>query len=205
MAWSGAGAALSPAPAGSTAAPALRRTRRPHIWYTYIRMSVPSWLSASICVLRADRLAPSRGGTYVRELDVARVTEAVAKLAVDACNYLGDDVVAFFEKAAEREESETGRDVLAQLLENAKLARDTNRAALPGHRSGRGVPGDRPGRAPGRRQTSKTPSTRACARATRRAICASRRWPTPSAPAGTPATTRRPCSTPGSSPATRCG
>jgi fumarate hydratase subunit alpha len=63
----------------------------------------------------------------VRELDVVQITEAVAKLAIEGCNHLGDDVVAFFEKAAEREESETGRDVLAQLLENAKLAKDTNR------------------------------------------------------------------------------
>jgi fumarate hydratase subunit alpha len=63
----------------------------------------------------------------VRELDVARVTEAVAKLAIDACTYLGDDVVAFFERAIDREESETGRDVLVQLLENANLARDENK------------------------------------------------------------------------------
>jgi len=62
----------------------------------------------------------------VRELDVAQVTEAVAKLAIDACTYLGDDVMAFFEKAIDREESETGRDVLVQLLENANLARDEN-------------------------------------------------------------------------------
>jgi fumarate hydratase subunit alpha len=43
-------------------------------------------------------------------------------LAVDACCNLGDDVVAFFERAAQREESETGRDVLGQFLENARLA-----------------------------------------------------------------------------------
>ena len=61
----------------------------------------------------------------MRELDVARVTETVARLAIDACNYLGDDVVAFFEKALSREESETGRDILTQLLENAKLAKAT--------------------------------------------------------------------------------
>ena len=63
----------------------------------------------------------------MRELDVAQITESVAKLAIEGCNHLGDDVVAFFEKAAAREESETGRDVLGQLLENAKLAKDTNR------------------------------------------------------------------------------
>ncbi|MFH1833420.1 MAG: fumarate hydratase, partial [bacterium] len=61
----------------------------------------------------------------VRELDVAQIAEAVAGLAVEACCSLGDDVVAFFEQATEREESETGRDVLDQLLENARLAKDT--------------------------------------------------------------------------------
>lgn len=63
----------------------------------------------------------------MRELDVARVTDAVAELAIGACNYLGDDVVAFVEKAAEREGSETGKDILAQILENAKLAKETAR------------------------------------------------------------------------------
>ncbi|MBN1631203.1 MAG: fumarate hydratase [Thermoleophilia bacterium] len=63
----------------------------------------------------------------MRELDVARVTEAVAKLAVDACTFLGDDVVAFFEEAIDREQSETGRDILVQLLENSNLARDAKR------------------------------------------------------------------------------
>ena len=68
---------------------------------------------------------PRRDG--VRELNVAQITEAVANLAVEACNYLGEDMVAFFKQAAEREESETGRDILRQLLENAQLAKDTNR------------------------------------------------------------------------------
>ncbi len=63
----------------------------------------------------------------MRELNVAQITEAVAGLAVEACNYLGEDVVAFFEQAAEREESETGRDIFRQLLENAELAKDTDR------------------------------------------------------------------------------
>ncbi|MFH0917260.1 MAG: fumarate hydratase [bacterium] len=63
----------------------------------------------------------------MRELDVARVTDAVAELAIGACTYLGADVVAFFEKAAEREESETGKDILIQILENAKLAKETAR------------------------------------------------------------------------------
>lgn len=63
----------------------------------------------------------------MRELDVARVTEAVAELAIAACSDLGDDLVAFFEKAIGREESETGRDIFVQLLENANLAREARR------------------------------------------------------------------------------
>lgn len=63
----------------------------------------------------------------MREVDVGQVTEAVARLAIEACTYLGEDVVEFLEKAIDRERSETGRDVLVQLLENANLARDTNR------------------------------------------------------------------------------
>jgi fumarate hydratase subunit alpha len=61
----------------------------------------------------------------MRELDVSGITDAVATLAVDACYQLGDDVVAFFEQAVDRERSETGKDVFRQLLENAKIARES--------------------------------------------------------------------------------
>jgi fumarate hydratase subunit alpha len=59
----------------------------------------------------------------MREIDVADVTAAVARLSMDACYYLGDDVVSFFERAVETEESEAGRDVFRQLLENAAIAK----------------------------------------------------------------------------------
>jgi len=61
----------------------------------------------------------------LREIDVAQITDAVASLAIDACTFLGDDLVAYFQKAAETEESETGRDVLRQILDNAALARES--------------------------------------------------------------------------------
>ncbi len=64
----------------------------------------------------------------MREIDVADVTRAIAELAVDACYNLGDDVLAFFEAALEREESEAGRDVFRQLIQNAEIAR---REAMP--------------------------------------------------------------------------
>jgi len=62
----------------------------------------------------------------VREIDVAEIRDAVARLAIDACYHLGDDVVGFFERAVDEEESEAGRDVFQQLLENAAVARTEN-------------------------------------------------------------------------------
>jgi len=62
-----------------------------------------------------------------RELDVTQVTEAVARLVVEACTHLGGDVTAFLDDAVGREASETGRNVLVQLLENANLARQAGR------------------------------------------------------------------------------
>lgn len=59
----------------------------------------------------------------MREIDVAEVASAVAKLSMDACYHLGDDVVGFFRRALETEESEAGRDVFRSLLENAEIAR----------------------------------------------------------------------------------
>jgi fumarate hydratase subunit alpha len=60
----------------------------------------------------------------VRDIDVAEISQAVAELSMDACYNLGDDVLAFFRAALEREESEAGRDVFRQLLQNAEIARD---------------------------------------------------------------------------------
>ncbi|GAB4252774.1 MAG: fumarate hydratase [Thermoleophilia bacterium] len=58
----------------------------------------------------------------MREIDVARISEAVARLAVAACCDLGEDVLAFFRSAQDREESAVGRSVFRQLLENARIA-----------------------------------------------------------------------------------
>jgi len=59
----------------------------------------------------------------VREIDATEITSEVARLSMDACYYLGEDVISFFERAVEAEESEAGRDVFRQLLENAEIAR----------------------------------------------------------------------------------
>ncbi len=60
----------------------------------------------------------------MRELNVAQVTEAVARLAVEACRYLGDDVRALLEKAKSEEVSDLGCYVLEQILKNLEVAAD---------------------------------------------------------------------------------
>lgn len=59
----------------------------------------------------------------MRELNVAEITEALRRMAVDANVELGADVLAAFERFRDAEESEAGRDVLCQLIENAAIAR----------------------------------------------------------------------------------
>lgn len=60
----------------------------------------------------------------MREIRAEQITEAVACLCVESCLFLPEDVVAALEQAYEREESPLGKEVLAQILENARLARE---------------------------------------------------------------------------------
>lgn len=59
----------------------------------------------------------------MRELQASTVTEAVARLCMAANYDLGKDVEEVLERAVRQEESEGGRVVLQQILENAHLAR----------------------------------------------------------------------------------
>jgi tartrate dehydratase alpha subunit/fumarate hydratase class I-like protein len=58
----------------------------------------------------------------VREITAAEIAGKVAELCIQACTVLPPDVAAALEAAREREESALGREVLARLLENARLA-----------------------------------------------------------------------------------
>ncbi len=59
----------------------------------------------------------------MREIAAGTVTETVARLCMEANYDLGEDVVAALEAALAREESEIGRGILRQILENAAIAR----------------------------------------------------------------------------------
>ncbi|MBQ9452508.1 MAG: fumarate hydratase, partial [Desulfovibrio sp.] len=62
----------------------------------------------------------------MKEIPASAVTEAVARLCVDACCRLPGDMHAALEKARQTEPSPVGRDILGQLLENAQIASSEN-------------------------------------------------------------------------------
>lgn len=59
----------------------------------------------------------------VREVKAARIAEEVARLCMEANFELEDDVQKALEKAHAGEESEAGREVMRQILENSEIAR----------------------------------------------------------------------------------
>ncbi|MGB9825916.1 MAG: fumarate hydratase, partial [Desulfofundulus sp.] len=60
----------------------------------------------------------------MRVLDAATITATVANLCQKANYELGEDVLAAFQEALGQEISLTGKDILQQLLENARIARE---------------------------------------------------------------------------------
>jgi fumarate hydratase subunit alpha len=59
----------------------------------------------------------------MREIHLRQITAAVRDLTVSANTHLGQDVLEAFERAIEQEVSPTGKDILAKLIENARIAR----------------------------------------------------------------------------------
>ena len=62
----------------------------------------------------------------MRTIQLSEVTEQVRNLCQQANCELGDDIIEALRKARKVEESPTGRRILDQILENARLARDRN-------------------------------------------------------------------------------
>lgn len=60
----------------------------------------------------------------MRTLKAEEVVEALSKLPIVANTRLGDDMLQSFDEAMKNEKSEVGREVIRQLQENAKIARD---------------------------------------------------------------------------------
>jgi fumarate hydratase subunit alpha len=60
----------------------------------------------------------------MREIPVRHIAEALRRMAVEANTELGQDVLDAFARFQAAEESPTGRDILDQLRENARIARE---------------------------------------------------------------------------------
>lgn len=58
----------------------------------------------------------------MREIEASEITKVVAQLCEEANFVLGDDVVAALKRAQQTEESPLGKEMLGQLLENARIA-----------------------------------------------------------------------------------
>ncbi|MBA7512593.1 L(+)-tartrate dehydratase subunit alpha [subsurface metagenome] len=59
----------------------------------------------------------------MREVDYSTIVDTVAHLCMDANYFLGEDVINALKQALAKEESETGKDILNQLLKNAEIAK----------------------------------------------------------------------------------
>lgn len=59
----------------------------------------------------------------MREISAQKVTEVVSRLFMEANTDLGEDVLRAIEQAREKEESAIAREVLGELLENARIAK----------------------------------------------------------------------------------
>jgi fumarate hydratase subunit alpha len=60
----------------------------------------------------------------MREVSAAEITHVVKGLFIDANINLGEDVLAAFHRALETEESPTGKEILNELIENARIAKE---------------------------------------------------------------------------------
>jgi len=60
----------------------------------------------------------------MRDIEASAITQVIARLCQEANYKLGDDVLSALNQAQQTEESRLGREVLSQLLENARIARE---------------------------------------------------------------------------------
>jgi len=60
----------------------------------------------------------------LREIEAAKISEAVKKLVMDANYYIGDDVANAIKEALQKETSPTAKEILNIILENQKIARE---------------------------------------------------------------------------------
>lgn len=63
----------------------------------------------------------------MRSIEAERITEAVAKLCIDANYYLSSDIFNALVNGQEKEESPLGKEIFGQLIKNATIAKEEDR------------------------------------------------------------------------------
>ncbi|MCX7922318.1 MAG: fumarate hydratase [Clostridia bacterium] len=64
----------------------------------------------------------------MRTVNVASIIDTVEKLCIDANYYLNSDILNALENSFEKEESDIGRDIIKQIIQNANIARSEKMA-----------------------------------------------------------------------------
>jgi len=59
----------------------------------------------------------------MRTIEVDQITQAIAKMCIDACYYLSEDVYDALVVAGRREESPLGKEIISKIVENANIAK----------------------------------------------------------------------------------
>ena len=59
----------------------------------------------------------------MRTIEVDQITQAIAKMCIDACYYLSADVYDALVVAGRREESALGKEIIGKIVENANIAK----------------------------------------------------------------------------------
>ena len=60
----------------------------------------------------------------MRQINTEKITDTVEKICIDANYNLGDDLVVSLQNALNKEESPLGKEVIAQILENAEIGKN---------------------------------------------------------------------------------
>ncbi len=63
----------------------------------------------------------------MRTIEVSQISEAIAKLCIDANYYLASDIYEALVKGEEKEESPLGKEIFKQIIKNANIAREEDR------------------------------------------------------------------------------
>ena len=63
----------------------------------------------------------------MRTIEVDQITQAIAKMCIDACYYLSEDVYEALVSAGHKEESSLGKEIIGKIVENANISKNEDR------------------------------------------------------------------------------